>query len=169
MSEIKITGQELSKILDIKNPAFSEFVSVEKLFPNWITARLALNDWVKEFTGLVAEQEGRKIKFFFDTSNKIDSFPSEDRGLVFNILERLIEDYTLDLKHLRNQRIDNNMMNYIKNALEEHEYNIKKIGGRCLLDELQFRLGLKNDLIHNLAISAVIESDKPQIKDKKND
>ena len=131
----------------------NKYIPCEELFPGWMTAGIILKDFcakVKEW-GISGNENNLNISLEYpwvrdelsgEMVPQILFFPEEDIDRVISIIDRLQFDYNPNiddcLYKINNEWIKNEILNRIKN----YECNIIELGGRPILEELKFRLGI---------------------------
>lgn len=156
MTSLVIEPHDL--ILDTKPIGWidNKFVSAVELFPEWITAPLVLEDFCDQtqdwdilphpfnpsllYSGLVYplvvdEETGMTVPMY-------ETFPSEDKVKVMAILDKLQLDYAPKFE----QNILNKMTPYTREQMlqriKRRELTVVRQGGRTILREMRFRLGV---------------------------
>jgi len=136
---------------------WSHFIPVNKLFPRWVTASIILREFCEKtgdwavlqddvdicrinigltFPLVRDELSGRLVPMF-------ETFPLEDRERVFDICHMVMSCYTPTLEEMIGQKVNDFTVARIRDMIKEHECRIIAEGGRDVMKELKFRLGLE--------------------------
>lgn len=128
------------------------YIPADTLFPSWITGRVLLKDFHSKTIGWVFDSEGSDIQMGLGFPWVQDvcgnwvpmaqTFPPEVRYVVEYIAFTVMWDYTPSLREVRGLKNDPTMTERIRAMVQRHEQQIISEGGRPVLAELAFRLGV---------------------------
>jgi hypothetical protein len=118
------------------------FVPCEALFPQWMTARIILDEFVKRLGRFRVSANGSAVSIHLDQGYPIEVVPPEDREKVRYILENACARFLPDLREFLNNAINESTMYNVLSAIENHAMERLHRGEPSLKDELRFDLGL---------------------------
>lgn len=147
------------KELDRINWIDKSFTSVRELFPQWLTADIMLLEFIKKTTdwNIVRKYSDVSIGLGFPFVNDgftgdlvpmIHTFPPEDRHQVVGICLQLMRDYTPNMEKYYLMNATDAATHQMLSDIRSWEQQIISYGGRSVLDELAFRLGVGGGLSH---------------------
>lgn len=120
----------------------NNFVPCEELFPQWMTARIILGEFVGKIGGFYLSAEGNDLSLHFEQGYPIEAFPEEDGQKATEIINRTVTNFLPDLSQFLGQQINNmtanNILGFIENNRKEKMYQ----GKASLKDDLRFSLGI---------------------------
>jgi len=135
----------------------NKYIPCEKIFPCWITCRIILTDFCHNTKRWKIEKELLSLHILSisleypmmkdEISGKqvpqVLSFPLEDREKVIKICNKLHKDYCpQSIEKYIGTLLNSDTIWRIKNEIYGREQSIIYYGGRNVLDELKFRLGV---------------------------
>jgi len=145
---INIAIQENQKPIDFID---NKFIPAEELFPNWASAESILEEFVN-LTDELYVSPGTTVCIGLEfpvvigirgiVVSMYETFPLEYREIVKNILYKLIDDYIPNLDSMLYEKVNDYNKYIIKNKIRQREQYIISCGGRDIMEELKFRLGI---------------------------
>ena len=130
------------------------FFSCTDLFPKWIAAKVALIDFCRRTSYWCVSSEKSSLNLSLGFPNVTDeltgvvrpmvfTFPPEERSKVIGIMDKLLNDYTPNLDKFLCEVLTKNVLQHIRAELQTYESYVVMSGGRLILDEMAYRLGIK--------------------------
>ena len=125
------------------------FKCVEEIFPEWAGARKIVTEFCDACVGIdigVDRRDPRSIYASFlwqaGYSLPVELVPQDDGDLLCSIAERVLAQRTPNLRnyYLTQMRVDT--FYAIRNEFLQFDNQIISLGGRSLLEDLRFKLGI---------------------------
>jgi hypothetical protein len=126
-----------------------EFMPASKLFPSWLEAERVLSMMCDHSRGFQVRSDRLKRDFAVSLGIRkedFDEIPTRYRGTVERTIDAVVMDYCPDLREFAytGTKKDQRLLTSLTNAFVYKERAIIEAGGRFILDELRFRLGLQS-------------------------
>jgi len=133
------------------------FIDCEELFPQWLTARIILTEYVNGIKGWKLTRGPRNaMHISLDTNLDIEMMPEEDRPLVYQLVEEAVSGFMPDLTQFLHQPITATTEAQIRSTLGQHEADMVARGEPSLRDRISEALGIKGRYISNIHMRSVL-------------